>query len=185
MAVSDLLTSQRRWGHTRCRKLLAQVPLTRAQDARLDDRSPAPHARRAALGRAARDGRPRRAGAADQAPAQRTRSARPPRGTRSSPPERHGGSIPSRRQPATRVASSSHALPPPPPARPYGRAGWPAAERVSRAARLDHAARVGEVHLRARDNLVERRERAVAVEADRQRELVGGDQACAPARVPP
>jgi len=28
MAVSDLLTSQRRWGHTRCRKLLAQVPLT-------------------------------------------------------------------------------------------------------------------------------------------------------------
>ncbi len=28
MAVSDLLTSQRRWGHTRCRKLLAQVPLS-------------------------------------------------------------------------------------------------------------------------------------------------------------
>jgi hypothetical protein len=28
MAVSDLLTSQRRWGQTRCRKLLAQVPLS-------------------------------------------------------------------------------------------------------------------------------------------------------------
>jgi hypothetical protein len=28
MAVSDLLTSQRRWGQTRCRKLLAQVPMS-------------------------------------------------------------------------------------------------------------------------------------------------------------
>jgi len=27
MAVADLLLSQRRWGHTRCRKLLAQVPV--------------------------------------------------------------------------------------------------------------------------------------------------------------
>jgi hypothetical protein len=28
MAVADLLTSQRRWGHTRCRKFLAQVPMS-------------------------------------------------------------------------------------------------------------------------------------------------------------
>ena len=28
MAVADLLTSQRRWGHTRCRKFLSQVPLS-------------------------------------------------------------------------------------------------------------------------------------------------------------
>jgi hypothetical protein len=28
MAVGDLLTSQRRWGQTRCRKLLAQVPMS-------------------------------------------------------------------------------------------------------------------------------------------------------------
>ncbi len=28
MAVADLLTSQRRWGHTRCRKLLARVPIS-------------------------------------------------------------------------------------------------------------------------------------------------------------
>lgn len=27
MTISDLLMSQRRWGHTRCRKLLAQVPV--------------------------------------------------------------------------------------------------------------------------------------------------------------
>jgi hypothetical protein len=28
MAVADLLMSQRRWGQTRCRRLLAQVPLS-------------------------------------------------------------------------------------------------------------------------------------------------------------
>ncbi|HTA97211.1 MAG TPA: hypothetical protein VK730_06160 [Solirubrobacteraceae bacterium] len=28
MAVSDLLMSQRRWGHTRCRKFLAQIPMS-------------------------------------------------------------------------------------------------------------------------------------------------------------
>jgi hypothetical protein len=28
MTISDLLMSQRRWGHTRCRKLLAQVPVS-------------------------------------------------------------------------------------------------------------------------------------------------------------
>jgi hypothetical protein len=28
MAVCDLLLSQRRWGHQRCRKLLAQVPMS-------------------------------------------------------------------------------------------------------------------------------------------------------------
>jgi hypothetical protein len=28
MTVSDLLLSQRRWGHQRCRKLLAQVPMS-------------------------------------------------------------------------------------------------------------------------------------------------------------
>ncbi len=28
MAVADLLTSQRRWGQTRCRKLLARVPMS-------------------------------------------------------------------------------------------------------------------------------------------------------------
>ncbi len=28
MAVSDLLVSQRRWGQTRCRKFLAQVPMS-------------------------------------------------------------------------------------------------------------------------------------------------------------
>jgi hypothetical protein len=28
MAVGDLLTSQRRWGQTRCRRFLAQVPMT-------------------------------------------------------------------------------------------------------------------------------------------------------------
>jgi hypothetical protein len=27
MTISDLLMSQRRWGHTRCRKLLMQVPV--------------------------------------------------------------------------------------------------------------------------------------------------------------
>ena len=27
MTISDLLMSQRRWGHTRCRKLLVQVPV--------------------------------------------------------------------------------------------------------------------------------------------------------------
>lgn len=27
MALADLLMSQRRWGHTRCRRFLAQVPL--------------------------------------------------------------------------------------------------------------------------------------------------------------
>ncbi len=28
MAVADLLMSQRRWGHTRCRKILAQFPMS-------------------------------------------------------------------------------------------------------------------------------------------------------------
>ena len=28
MAVADLLTSQRRWGQTRCRKFLAQLPIS-------------------------------------------------------------------------------------------------------------------------------------------------------------
>ena len=28
MEISDLLMSQRRWGHTRCRKLLMQVPVS-------------------------------------------------------------------------------------------------------------------------------------------------------------
>jgi hypothetical protein len=28
MAVADLLTSQRRWGQTRCRKFLAQIPMS-------------------------------------------------------------------------------------------------------------------------------------------------------------
>ena len=28
MTVSDLLTSQRRWGHTRCRKLLQSIPMS-------------------------------------------------------------------------------------------------------------------------------------------------------------
>ena len=28
MAISDLLMSQRRWGQTRCRKFLAQIPLS-------------------------------------------------------------------------------------------------------------------------------------------------------------
>src|SRR5271155_218012 len=28
MEVADLLMSQRRWGHTRCRKFLAQVPMS-------------------------------------------------------------------------------------------------------------------------------------------------------------
>jgi hypothetical protein len=28
MAVADLLTSQRRWGQTRCRRLLAQIPMS-------------------------------------------------------------------------------------------------------------------------------------------------------------
>jgi hypothetical protein len=28
MSVSDLLTSQRRWGHTRCRKFLQAVPMS-------------------------------------------------------------------------------------------------------------------------------------------------------------
>lgn len=28
MAVGDLLMSQRRWGHTRCRKFLAQIPMS-------------------------------------------------------------------------------------------------------------------------------------------------------------
>lgn len=28
MAIGDLLTSQRRWGHTRCRKFLSQLPMS-------------------------------------------------------------------------------------------------------------------------------------------------------------
>jgi hypothetical protein len=31
MTVSDLLLSQRRWGHQRCRKLLAQVPMSESK----------------------------------------------------------------------------------------------------------------------------------------------------------
>ena len=45
MTVSDLLTSQRRWGHTRSRKFLAVHPHVGEQDRRLDDRSPASCAR--------------------------------------------------------------------------------------------------------------------------------------------
>ena len=28
MTISDLLTSQRRWGHTRCRKFLQSIPMS-------------------------------------------------------------------------------------------------------------------------------------------------------------
>ncbi len=45
MAVADLLMSQRRWGQTRCRKFLAQVPMSEKKTDRLDDRTSAPHAR--------------------------------------------------------------------------------------------------------------------------------------------
>ncbi len=31
MAVADLLTSQRRWGESRCRKFLAQIPMSEAK----------------------------------------------------------------------------------------------------------------------------------------------------------
>lgn len=31
MTVSDLLMSQRRWGHTRCRKFLSGIPMTEAK----------------------------------------------------------------------------------------------------------------------------------------------------------
>lgn len=31
MTISDLLLSQRRWGHQRCRKLLAQVPMSESK----------------------------------------------------------------------------------------------------------------------------------------------------------
>src|SRR5204863_10147292 len=31
MTISDLLMSQRRWGHTRCRKLLMQVPVSESK----------------------------------------------------------------------------------------------------------------------------------------------------------
>jgi hypothetical protein len=31
MAVADLLTSQRRWGHARCRKFLASIPMSEAK----------------------------------------------------------------------------------------------------------------------------------------------------------
>jgi hypothetical protein len=31
MAVGDLLMSQRRWGRTRCRKLLARIPMSEAK----------------------------------------------------------------------------------------------------------------------------------------------------------
>ena len=44
MAVADLLMSQRRWGQTRCRKFLAQVPMSEKKTDRLDDRSSAPDA---------------------------------------------------------------------------------------------------------------------------------------------
>ena len=55
MTVSDLLTSQRRWGSTRCRKFLQCDPDLREQDDRVDDRAPATGARPAA---ARRRGRP-------------------------------------------------------------------------------------------------------------------------------
>ncbi len=44
MAVADLLMSQRRWGQTRCRKFLAQVPMSEKKTDRLDDRASAAHA---------------------------------------------------------------------------------------------------------------------------------------------
>jgi len=31
MEVGDLLLSQRRWGHTRCRKFLAQIPISESK----------------------------------------------------------------------------------------------------------------------------------------------------------
>jgi hypothetical protein len=34
MAVADLLVSQRHWGQTRCRKLLAQVPMSETKTVR-------------------------------------------------------------------------------------------------------------------------------------------------------
>ena len=45
MTVSDLLTSQKRWGSTRCRKLLQCAADPREQDDRIDDRAPAPGSR--------------------------------------------------------------------------------------------------------------------------------------------
>jgi hypothetical protein len=56
MAICDLLTSQRRWGQQRCRRLLASVPISERKEigkmterqrrslAGLLDESPAPHA---------------------------------------------------------------------------------------------------------------------------------------------
>ena len=61
MAVADLLMSQRRWGQTRCRKFLAQIPMSENEDRRLDDRPSAPHRSRrcsAPLSGAARGARP-------------------------------------------------------------------------------------------------------------------------------
>ena len=65
MTVADLLTSQRRWGQTRCRKFLQTIPMSESKTDRLDDRSPAPRARRDA----GRDGRSPAPSARERVPA--------------------------------------------------------------------------------------------------------------------
>ena len=42
MTVADLLTSQRRWGSTRCRRFLQAIPMSETEDDRVADRAPAP-----------------------------------------------------------------------------------------------------------------------------------------------
>ena len=61
MTVADLLTSQRRWGHTRCRRFLQSIPLSESKTVGLDDRASAPgsrHAARSAVGRRGAGARP-------------------------------------------------------------------------------------------------------------------------------
>ena len=111
-------------------------PAERAQDARLDDRPPAAHARSAPLGR--RLSRSTRGCRAEPRLLWREPRIAPARmqvtpfrhpGTCSSPPEWPRRCLtPAGSLRAAEMASSSHAPPPPPPARPHGRAGWPAAE---------------------------------------------------------
>ena len=56
MTVADLLTSQRRWGHTRCRKLLQSIPMSETKTVgTMTDRQR--HAMADALGRQAADAR--------------------------------------------------------------------------------------------------------------------------------
>ncbi len=54
MSVADLLMSQRRWGHTRCRKFLAGVPMSETKTVGSMTRAPASRAQRM-LGRTAAD----------------------------------------------------------------------------------------------------------------------------------